>query len=122
MKPTVPIHVVMDGKRHGGRDHFDGRAAALVRRGEAADRFGGAGSGRLDRGRIRSQRRVPLAVYLWLRLARAGRLPGGASSAGLAAKTAELTVAKYRLIATQLTIEKLTAQIAYGLLLPRQAS
>jgi len=30
VKHTVLIHVVMDGKRHGGRDHFDGRAAASL--------------------------------------------------------------------------------------------
>jgi len=30
VKHTVLIHVVMDGKRHGGRDHFDGRTAAAL--------------------------------------------------------------------------------------------
>ena len=45
-----------------------------------------------------------------------------ASSADLAARTAELAAAKNGLLVTQLTIEKLKAQIAYGLLLPRQAA
>ena len=30
VKHTVLIHVVMDGKRHGGRDHLDVRAAASL--------------------------------------------------------------------------------------------
>ena len=30
VKHTVLIHVVMDGKRHGGRDHLDGGAAASL--------------------------------------------------------------------------------------------
>ena len=40
----------------------------------------------------------------------------------LEAAQAELAAAKNGLLVTQLTIEKLKAQIAYGLLLPRQAA
>ena len=63
MKHTVLIHVVKDGKAHGGRDHLDGRApASLADRGEASDHVGGACAGRYGRGRRRSQWRVPLAA------------------------------------------------------------